>query len=216
MGQLFPPYANTLAKVSLCILAGCVLAAALLIYVWIRSPYTTKVNIVRDQPVPFSHKHHVDGLGIDCRFCHLSAEKSSFAGMPATETCMHCHSVIWKDSPMLARVRESFQTGTPLVWNRVHVLPGHVYFDHSIHVQKGIACVTCHGQVDQMPLVRKTNSLYMEWCLACHRHPESFLRPREEIYNMGWTAPEGRKALQEKLSAKYKVQNVTNCYACHR
>ena len=144
------------------------------------------MDIPFQQPVPFSHKHHVSDDGIDCRYCHTSVEKSSFAGLPPTETCMTCHSQIWTDSPMLAPVRASFATNTPLKWNRVHDLPGYVYFNHSIHVAKGIGCSTCHGRVDQMPLTRKTETLYMKWCLDCHRNPQKYIRPRDKIYDMAW------------------------------
>ena len=140
--------------------------------------------------MPFSHEHHVRGLGIDCRYCHTSVEKSSFAGIPPTETCMTCHSQIWTDSPMLEPVRTSLRTNTPIRWNRVHDLPDYVYFNHGIHVQKGVGCVSCHGRVDQMPLTWKAEPMTMEWCLSCHRNPEKHLRPREEVFNMDWVPPE--------------------------
>ncbi len=217
MGQLFPRSANSLAKWSIAVLIMTVLSIGIgWLYFWIRSPYSTKVNMAREQTVPFSHKHHVDGLGIDCRFCHTSAAKSSFAGIPPTETCMKCHSIMWKDSPMLEPVRESFRTGKPLVWNRAHDLPDHVYFNHSIHLAKGIACVSCHGQVDQMPLVWKSKTLRMEWCLGCHRHPEPNVRPREQVFNMNWKKDPSNKNLQKELVKKYDVQSVTHCNACHR
>ncbi len=216
MTPLFPRSANVWARVSIALGIAFILSVAAYFYFWSRSPFSTKVNMAMTQTVPFSHKHHVDGLGIDCRFCHTSAEKSSFAGIPSTETCMKCHSIMWKDSPMLEPVRESFRIGKPLVWNRVHDLPNHVYFDHSIHLAKGIGCQTCHGQVDQMPLVSKANTLRMEWCLGCHRHPETNLRPKEQDFNMTWKNPDPSGQLQKDLAKKYNVQSVTHCNACHR
>jgi hypothetical protein len=182
MAQIFPPSMNVFAKATIFgavfILSAVGGAAA----IWVRSPYMTQVNVVRDQPVPFSHDHHVSGLGIDCRYCHASVETSAFAGLPATETCMGCHSQIWKDSPLLEPVRSSFRTGQPLAWTRVHDLPDFAYFNHSIHIAKGIGCESCHGPVDRMPLMRKSGSLLMEWCLDCHRHPEDAVRPKNEVF----------------------------------
>jgi hypothetical protein len=174
------------------------------------------VHCGRDQPVAFSHEHHVDGLGIDCRFCHTTVEESSFAGIPPTETCMECHQILWNDSPKLAPVRESYRTGEPLKWTRVHDVPDYVYFNHSIHVQKGVGCSTCHGQVDEMPLMRKEASLYMQWCLNCHRNPERYVRPREEVFNMDWEPPANQLEMGKKLVEKYHIQEMTNCSTCHR
>lgn len=215
MGQIFHRSSNTISKVSL---FGGLLLLVFLGHISItifRSPFMTQVNIARDQPVPFSHKHHVGGVGIDCRFCHTSVEQSSFAGIPSTEICMKCHSVIWNDSPTLAPVRESFQTGKSLAWTRVHDLPDFVYFDHSIHVAKGIGCVSCHGQVDRMPLTWKVNTLHMEWCLNCHRHPEDFVRPKDEVFNMNWVSKNQKEEGQE-LVKTYNIKNMTNCSTCHR
>ncbi len=181
-----------------------------------RSPYVTDVGVALAQPVPFSHKHHVAGLGIDCRYCHSTVEVSSFAGMPPTETCMSCHSQIWADSPMLEPVRASFRNDQSIRWTRVHDLPGFVYFNHSIHVKKGIGCATCHGRVDQMPLMWKTNTLYMEWCLECHRQPERFVRPRDQVFNMSYQAPSDQLALGRKLVEEYKIRKLTDCSVCHR
>ncbi len=181
-----------------------------------RSPYVTDVGVALAQPVPFSHKHHVAGLGIDCRYCHSTVEISSMAGMPPTETCMSCHSQIWADSPMLEPVRASFRNDQSIRWTRVHDLPGFVYFNHSIHVKKGIGCATCHGRVDQMPLMWKTNTLYMEWCLECHRQPERFVRPRDQVFNMSYQAPSDQLALGRKLVEEYKIRKLTDCSVCHR
>jgi hypothetical protein len=157
--------------------------------------------------------------GIDCRYCHTSVEKSSFAGIPSTKICMNCHSQIWAGSPMLEPVRESFRSGRSLEWTRVHNLPGFVYFDHGIHVNKGVGCSTCHGRVDRMPLTWRENSLYMEWCLECHREPERFVRPRAEVFNMDWQPPQNktdRLALGRKLVQEYGIQKLTSCSVCHR
>lgn len=182
MAQVFHPSMNIYAKATIYgavfILAAVTWAAGILV----RSAYVTNVEIVREQPVPFSHQHHVGELGLDCRYCHTSVEKSAFAGLPTTDICMGCHSQIWKNSEMLAPVRESARTGKALEWTRVHDLPDFVYFNHSIHVAKGIGCQSCHGRVNEMPLMRKSATLYMEWCVECHRHPESAVRDMADIY----------------------------------
>jgi len=219
MAQIFHPSTNTLSKVS--IFAGVILIAGLFCVFDLlqRSPYFTQVAVAREQPVPFSHKHHVAGMGIDCRYCHTSVEDSAFAGIPPTETCMNCHSEIWKDSPMLEPVRTSFRENEPLAWTRVHDLPDYVYFDHSIHVNQGIACVTCHGQVDQMPLTWRENNLHMRWCLECHRAPERFVRPRNQVFNMDWHPPVDQGSLGEELVEAYgigAVNNLEDCSVCHR
>ena len=219
MAQIFSPRSNVQAKVIivatiLLVCAGGWLTSALW---W--SPYTTYVNVPLDQPVPFSHQHHVAGLGIDCRYCHTSVETSSFAGVPATETCMTCHSQLWTEAPLLAPVRASLTANTSLKWNRVYDLPDFAYFDHSIHVTKGIGCSTCHGRVDQMPITWKTQTLYMKWCLECHRAPEKYLRPQNEIYNMAWQPSKDRTVLGRQLIAQNHIDTsgrLTNCSTCHR
>ncbi len=218
MAQLFPPKANVHARViivGVTVLTCCAGWATSEIY-W--SPYTTYVGVAFNQPVPFSHKHHVGDDGIDCRYCHTGVEKSAFAGLPSTDTCMTCHSQIWKDAPMLAPVRESLAANRPLQWNRVHDLPDYVYFDHSIHVAKGIGCSTCHGRIDRMPLTQKTQTLYMKWCLDCHRAPQKYIRPRDKIYDLAWQANTDSQEA-EQLIARYHVDvsgRLTNCSTCHR
>ncbi len=219
MAQIFHPSTNTLSRISIFGAVFILAAFGKAIMTINRSPYVTQVNIAREQPVPFSHKHHVQGLGMDCRYCHTSVEQSSFAGIPPTKTCMNCHSVVWADSPMLEPVRESFRTGQSIPWVRVHDLPDFVYFDHSIHINKGVGCVSCHGQVDEMPLTWRTQTLHMEWCLSCHRNPEKFLRPREHVFDMNWQVEQSgqdQKTLGQKLMKEYKVQKLTNCTVCHR
>lgn len=188
-----------------------------LLYGFEWSNYNTGVSqAVADQPVPFSHEHHVKGLGIDCRYCHSTVEVSAFAGIPPTETCMTCHSQIWTNAEILEPVRSSYRTGTPLAWTRVHDLPGFVYFNHSIHVNKGMGCSTCHGQVNDMPLMWKTETLTMGWCLDCHRAPENNIRPRSEIYNMDYRKPANQAELGTRLIREYNVLKLTDCYTCHR
>jgi hypothetical protein len=172
-----------------------------------------------EQPVPFSHQHHVRDDGIDCRYCHVSVETSAYAGIPPLATCMTCHSQLFNDAPLLAPLRAAYAGGAPLVWNRVHDLPDFVYFDHGIHVAKGIGCSTCHGRVDRMPLVRRVASLDMQWCLGCHRDPEPYLRPREAIFDMTWHAPPDQRARGAELRKRYALRStreLTDCSTCHR
>jgi hypothetical protein len=217
MAQIFRRRVNSIARVSLLALIMVLLGGGWVLHAVYWSPYTTRETVPLEQPVPFSHKHHVYGIGIDCRFCHTSVEKSAFAGMPTTEICMTCHSQIWKDAPMLAPVRESLAAGVPLRWNRVTDTPDFVFFNHSIHINKGIGCATCHGQLDRMPLTWQAHNLYMKWCLDCHRAPEKYIRPRSEIFNLNWTAT-NQLSLGKKLVAEYQVhtEQLTDCSMCHR
>jgi hypothetical protein len=218
MAQIFHPSTNTISKVS--IFGALLVLAALALFGGqiLRSPYVTEAYVARQQPVPFSHKHHVADDGIDCRYCHTSVENSSFAGIPSTKTCMNCHSMIWANSPMLEPVRLSFAMDESLEWVRVHDLPGFVYFNHSMHVAKGIGCSTCHGRVDEMPLTWRTESLYMRWCIDCHKRPEQFLRPRDEIFNMKWTPPPDQLARADEYVRERHINlnRLTDCYTCHR
>ncbi len=219
MARVFHRSTNTLSRVSI---FGFVFLLVALSWVSItigRSAYLTNVGVAQRQPVPFSHEHHVSGLGIDCRYCHTSVEKSAFAGIPATQICMNCHSQIWSDSPMLEPVRASFRTGVPLEWTRVHNLPEFSYFDHSIHIHQGIGCSSCHGQIDQMPLTFAANPMYMEWCLECHRNVAKYVRPRTEIFNMKWQPSGDQLAQGQRLISEYHIKDVrslTMCSTCHR
>jgi hypothetical protein len=215
MPQIFHRSFNTISKVSILGAVFLLGGAGWVVARVSRSDYVTGVNVFRDQVVPFSHQHHVAGLGIDCRYCHTSVESSSFAGIPPTRTCMNCHSQIWTQSPMLQAVRESYRTGKSLDWVRVHNLAQFVYFDHSIHLKKGIGCATCHGRVDHMPLTTQVVSLHMEWCLDCHRNPERFVRPRDKVFDMEWRA-EDQEALGEQLVRDYKIERRLSCSTCHR
>jgi hypothetical protein len=219
MPQIFRPRSNTTARV---VLGGVPLLG---LFIWwccltyARSSYGTGAGVAVEQVVPFSHQHHVGSLGIDCRYCHTSVEHAPNAGIPATQICMNCHSQMWVGSTMLKPVRDSYQTGQSLSWQRVHNLPGFVYFDHSIHINKGVGCSSCHGQVDEMPLTRQVGSLLMEWCLDCHRAPERHLRPPEEVFSMKWRPPDHQLELGAELAKEYKIldtQHLITCSVCHR
>ena len=216
MPQIFPKSANPWSKASILTVLGIVVALGVALPVVQRSDFVTTANTFKDQPVQFSHQHHVGGIGIDCRYCHTSVEVSSTAGIPPTKTCINCHSQIWSTSPYLEPVRASFRDDKPLKWLRVHDLPDFVYFNHSIHVTKGVGCETCHGRVDRMPLMRQQSSLQMEWCLDCHRNPEKYVRPRSELLTMGYTPAVAQEELGPRLVAEYKIQSLTSCSVCHR
>ena len=211
---------NVASKVS--IVAVVILLGGLFWFMdsWARSGYNTQAFVSREQPVQFSHKHHAGDDGIDCRYCHTSVEVSATAGIPPTKTCMNCHSQIWSTSPYLEPVRESFRSGQPIKWVKVHDLPDFVYFNHAIHVNKGVGCSTCHGRIDQMPLTMQVQSLQMQWCLDCHRNPEKVLRPKDRIFDMGWEpGPDQEKQGRELADNVYHIQNtnvLTSCSTCHR
>ena len=195
---------------------GLVLSLGWTVAVLQRSDFVTAANTFVDQPVQFSHQHHVGGIGIDCRYCHNSVEVAATASIPPTKTCINCHSQIWSTSPYLEPVRASFREDRPLKWTRVHDLPDFVYFNHSIHVKKGVGCETCHGRVDKMPLMRQQSSLQMEWCLNCHRNPENYVRPRSEIFTMGYTPAEPQSVIGPRLVKQYAIKGNTSCSTCHR
>jgi hypothetical protein len=232
MSQIFHRSTNTLSRATI---FGAVFIVAALIWVAYAiqgSSYITYAGVRKPQPVPFSHQHHVTGLGIDCRYCHTSVETSSFAGIPPTKTCMNCHSQIWTNAALLEPVRASYRSGQSLQWVRVNQLPDFVFFNHSIHVTKGVGCNTCHGPIDTMPLTYQAESLQMEWCLGCHRAPQNNLRPRDQVFNMRYQAPSDtnpivvdgktytdQPALGAALVKKYGVRGVmdiTSCNTCHR
>lgn len=209
---------NTVARLS--IVGGALLIGitGLALGALYRSPFVTQVNFAKDQKVPFSHAHHVAGLGIDCRYCHTSVDNSSFAGIPPTETCMTCHSQVWNDAPILQPVRDSWNKNEPMEWVRVNDVPDFVYFNHSIHINKGVGCVTCHGRIDKMPLTWKAETLHMAWCLDCHRAPEKYIRPKEHVFEMDWKPEEEQLEMGKRLVEEYgiKVEQLTNCSVCHR
>ncbi len=219
MPQIFHPSTNAVARATILgaviILAG----AGWAITAISRSGYVTGAKVARRQPVPFSHKHHAGQLGIDCRYCHTAVERVATAGIPPTKTCINCHSQIWADSPTLEPVRASFKTDRSLEWIKVNDLPDFVYFNHSIHVNKGVGCATCHGPIDQMNLVWQEASLQMEWCLNCHRNPERYVRPRDQVFNMEYEPPADQVALGQRLAQEYRIADrhqLTDCYTCHR
>jgi len=216
MPQIFHPSTNTISRVSIFGILF-VLGGALVLLAEInRSPYVTQADVAREQPVPFSHAHHVGGIGIDCRYCHTGVEDSYFAGLPPTKTCINCHSQLWADSPTLEPVRESFRTDRSIAWSRVHKIADFAYFDHSIHIHKGVACVSCHGRVDRMPLMWQEASLQMEWCLDCHRQPERYLRPRGQVFNASYEPPADQLTLGRSLVKQYGIHTRTSCSTCHR
>jgi hypothetical protein len=217
MSQIFKSSANATARVSI-ILALAVVAGGggALFQLIANSSYATRQGDAREQPIPFSHAHHVGSMGIDCRYCHTSVENSDFSVVPPTKTCMNCHSQIWIDSPTLEPVRESFRTNSSIRWTKVYDLPDYVYFNHSIHVKKGVGCETCHGRIDTQALTWQQPSLQMRWCLDCHRNPENYLRPRDQITTMGYEPSEPQAELGARLVKEYHVQKLETCWTCHR
>jgi hypothetical protein len=240
VAQIFSPTADTWLRAVLIALVVGTVGSLLLAGGVARSQYVTEVARTPMQPVPFSHKHHAGELGIDCRYCHTSVERSAFAGLPPTETCMNCHRQIWTNAELLEPIRASYRDNVPVQWTRVNNVPDFVYFNHSVHVAKGIGCQSCHGNVDRMPLMFQNASLQMQWCLDCHRNPTKNVRPREEVFNMNWNPgdrasflkymPSPREAanphwepsgqdvarLQAKLAKDYELKSLTSCSTCHR
>jgi hypothetical protein len=219
MAQLFHRSANNIAKASI-VTAMLLAGVAFYVYTQVaRSSYLTGRYLEKQQPIQFSHKHHVGDDGIDCRYCHTSVETSAVAGIPPTQTCMNCHSQIWADSPYLEPVRASFRDNKPIEWERVHDLPEFAYFNHSIHVSKGVGCSSCHGDVASMPAVYQENTLQMEWCLSCHREPEKYIRPLDQITNTKWSDGDLSPEEREQLKADYHIRSkemLTSCSTCHR
>ena len=217
MTAIYKPRSTLIARATLLALALMVLAGVGWWWLAPRSDWARHVGFTIDQPVPFSHQHHVAGLGVDCRFCHSSVEVSAKAGLPPTWTCMTCHSQIWTNADLLAPVRQSLAEDKPIVWGRVNNLPDYVYFNHSIHVAKGVGCSSCHGQVDTMPLSYKAASLTMQFCLNCHRNPGPQLRPENAVYDTNWVRPADMPSPQQML-AHYGIPNrtLTDCSICHR
>jgi hypothetical protein len=218
VAQIFAPGADTLAKVLLATISILPFAIAAGCYAYALSPHVTAQDIFVTQPVPFSHQHHVGGLGIDCRYCHTGVEQSAIAGVPPTETCMNCHSQLWTNASLLAPVRQSYASGMPIHWQQVNKLPDYVYFDHSVHIAKGVGCTTCHGEVESMPLMRQAAPLTMQWCLDCHRNPGPNLREADEIFATNWSAPKDQKQRGKQFIATRHIDvgRLTDCSLCHR
>src|SRR5215813_1134238 len=219
MPQIFHHSTNALAKITI---YGAVFIIIALLWVAVelnRSGWNTGQWVERQQPVQFSHKHHVGDDGIDCRYCHTSVENSATAGIPPTKTCMNCHSVLFNNSGYLEPVRESYRTDQSIQWVKVHRLGDFAYFNHSIHVSKGVGCSTCHGPVNQMPLMFQANTLLMQWCLDCHRNPEAVLRPLDQVYNMDWKAPADQESVGVQFAKERHIRStieLTSCSTCHR
>jgi hypothetical protein len=218
MSQIFHRHTNIYSRLSLLLVLAFALTLGGIVGLLHVSGWNTRQNDFVEQPVQFSHAHHVGGMGIDCLYCHTSVEESAFANIPPTKTCMNCHSQIWANAPILEPVRASFRNNTPLQWTRVHDLPDFVYFNHSIHVKQGVGCATCHGRVDTMPLMYQQAPLTMRWCLECHRNPAKFVRPRDQVFNMSWERPQdpefGAKLVRDYNIAS--VEQLTSCSTCHR
>lgn len=217
MPAIFRPSANLAAALTLLAIALVVVVAVIWWWAWPRTDYTRHVRWPPEQPVPFSHAHHVGGLGLDCRFCHSSVEISASAGLPPTSTCMTCHSQIWTNAAVLEPVRLSQANDTPLVWHRVNNLPDYVYFNHSIHLAKGVGCSSCHGEIDRMPLTYKAKTFTMGFCIDCHRNPAPNLRPKGQIYNTEWQRTPDTPS-PAALMRTYHVgdRRLTDCSICHR
>ena len=215
MRQLFHRRFGFLVRVSL---VAALVGVVIVIFVWravMADPGGAHDPL--EQPIPFSHKHHVRDDGLDCRYCHTSVDQSAFAGIPPLSTCMTCHSQLYTDQPVLAPLMEAVHSGTPFHWQRVHKLPDFVYFNHSIHISKGIGCESCHGRIDKMPLIARVAPLTMQWCLDCHRAPERHLRPRDQVFNLNWQ-PKNQLALGRRLMNEYHIdkRRLTDCSVCHR
>jgi hypothetical protein len=216
MASVFPPWSNTAFRVAVVAAGTGGLFALAAPMIWVRTPWARGQLDVSDQPVEFDHRHHNRDDGIDCVYCHNTVRRAATAGIPSTEKCMGCHDQIWGRSPMLDVVRRSYFSGAPIPWNRVHQLPGYVYFNHSIHVAKGFGCATCHGRVDRMAGVFQVATLTMGWCLDCHRNPERYIRPPDEVTNMGWSAGDRQVELGRELVRAQGIRSLTHCTACHR
>ena len=219
MPPIFPPRSNTFARASIVVILLLIAVIIGALVWWLHSSTFNKVGVNVPQPVAFQHSWHIGVVKIECRYCHDSVDKSSFAGLPPTETCMSCHSQIKTDSALLAPVRDSYATGQSIQWNRVNQVPDYVYFDHHIHVNKGVGCEECHGRTDQQQGAVKAETFYMAWCLDCHREPAKYLRPKDKVYEMGYQPSEDQMAVGNRLVQEYNVKppsQLMNCSICHR
>jgi len=218
MSQVFPPIVNTISRVSI-LGAGFLIGGAVWLVASIfQSPYVSREGVTRPQPVAFSHKTHVGALGLDCRYCHSFVEESATAGLPSTKTCMACHSQILAKSPLLEPVRDSYDDDLPIAWTRVHDLPDFVRFDHSIHVNQGVGCSSCHGRVDRMPLMAQGSNLQMDWCVRCHRQPELALRSQSEVFDISWQPGPDQEQRGRALMSENSIRTkpLTDCSICHQ
>jgi hypothetical protein len=213
----FPKWANKVPILILLSLGGVLLVTTFVIWYWF-TPKNFDVGYMPEQPIPYSHRLHAGELGIDCRYCHTQVDKGAHATIPPTQTCMNCHDQIKTDSPHIKKIKESFESDTPIEWVKVHVLPDYAYFDHSRHVNSGVSCVSCHGRVDKMDVVRQVESLSMSWCLECHRSPEKSIRPKDKVTDLSWKPGQGEDALSigRELVKKYHIKPREDCSTCHR
>ncbi len=219
MRQLFAPGADALLRLALLVASVGAILMLVVVGAVARSDYVYGVGVAPEQPVPFSHKHHSGELGIDCRYCHTSVEQQANAGMPPTHTCMTCHSQIWTGAPMLAPVRDSLAKDEPLHWTRVNHIPSYVYFNHSVHVTKGIGCSSCHGAITSMQLTLRAKAFHMDFCISCHRNPQANVRTPDQVWNMDWSPPADQATKGPELVAQYHIRNaaqLTDCSICHR
>jgi hypothetical protein len=213
---LFPPSSNRTIRLALGFGALTLVLVPILLIIWVRTPLVTGQHSAPAQPVAFDHQLHVTGFRIDCRYCHNTVERTAPAGMPSTQTCIPCHNQVWRDGPYFAPVRQSLATGRPIPWVRVNGLPDYVFFNHAIHVGKGVGCESCHGRVDRMRQVEQAEPLTMGWCLDCHRNPEANLRPVSEMTTMGYQPAGSQQVLGARLAREYRVERLVTCTACHR
>jgi hypothetical protein len=216
MASVFPPWSNTAVRVAIAFAVGGLVIGVAAPMIWARTPWARSQHDRIDQPVEFDHRHHAGDDGIGCVYCHNTVYRAATAGIPSTEKCMGCHAQIWSTSPMLEVVRRSWFSGMPIPWNRVHEVPRFAYFNHSIHVNKGFGCSTCHGRVDRMPVVYQVNTLTMGWCLDCHREPERYIRPPSEVANMSYDAGDRQLEIGRELVKRLGIRSLTNCTTCHR
>jgi hypothetical protein len=213
MAPLFPTWSNTALRLALALIGFGVVGGLAGLFIFVRTPWRRKEFEQLDQPVTFDHRHHTQDDGIDCRYCHTTVDKAATAGVPSTDVCMGCHNQVWNQSPILEPVRRSYFSRMPLRYNRVNDLPDFVYFDHSVHVNHGVGCVSCHGRVDEMARVYQVASLTMNWCLDCHRAPETHIRPLDQVTNMRYRADDDHSTV---LASELHVRRLTNCSTCHR
>ena len=216
MRQLFPTWSNSLFRFAIGLAVTGIVGIPVLLMLWARTPYATGQRAEIAQPIKFDHRHHVRDDGISCEYCHSGVRRSAYAGIPAVSVCMGCHAQIWTSSPELTALRDVWFRKTPVEWIRVNNLPRHVFFNHSIHVAKGVGCVTCHGRVDEMESVVQEHSLLMQWCLDCHRHPQDFLRPVDKVTDMEWIPDRPQAELGRAVQAELNVHPTTDCTGCHR
>jgi hypothetical protein len=212
---LFPKWSNYLPTLVLIFLLGGLLITVFIFWYWF-SPKHLNVGYQPEQPIPYSHRLHAGELGIDCRYCHTQVDKGAKASIPPVETCMNCHKIVKKDSPHIIKLREAYINNEPIEWVKVHHLADYSYFNHSRHVNSGISCVSCHGRIDQMEVVRQVEPLSMSWCLECHRNPEKHVRPKDKVADMYWHPSEDQEVLGKRLVELYHINPREDCSTCHR